>query len=143
MRAKEYLSQIGKFDERIREKKIELSIAETSGVRGIDYSGDKVQTSISDEMPKELIKVIEIIDDINAEVAKYTELRHLIINQIQGLSDKNSEYVLYERFVSGKKLSDIARRVPCAKSTVYRWYKKGMEDFELKYKGVLNCTSMI
>lgn len=138
MQAKEYLMQIQLFAERIREKELELKAAEYSGVQAIDYAKDRVQTS-PDGTPPEIKRIERIIDEISEELAKYTELRHNIIEQIHGLDDKRQEQVLYERFVNCKKLVKIANEIPCAESTVYRWYNDGLEAFQKKYLEALDA----
>lgn len=132
MNAKKYLMQIGIFKERIREKELELAAARSSGLRGMDYSGVRVQTSPSGT-PREIMLIERIIDDINEEIAMYTKLRHNIINQIHGIADKRYERILFDRFVEGMKLSEIADRIPCAESTAYRWYNEALNVFQKKY----------
>lgn len=129
MKTKEYLMQIQLFEKRIHQKELELKVAETSDLKGIDYSKDKVQSSGSDGTPYSMLLAVEISEEID----RYKMLRNQIVNQIQTLGDARYEQVLYVHFVSGTSLMSIALDIPCSKSTIYRWYNEAMQCFHEKY----------
>lgn len=140
MKAKEYLLQIRIFEKRIHQKELELRVAETSDLKGIDYSKDRVQISHSDSTPYSMILAAEISDEID----RYKMLRYQIVNQIQTLGDSRYEQVLYDRFVTNRSLKQIAMTIPCAESTVYRWYNEALSRFQDKYlNGGTNAAESI
>jgi len=121
MKVRKYLNQIRKLDiminQRIREKEQLRQMAFATG--GMDYSGDRVQTS-PDGTPRQL-KLIEKAADmeieINAMVDKMIDVRHMIIEQIQNLPDHRYVQILFKRYVEYKSFEQIAVDM----SYTYKW----------------------
>jgi len=112
MKAKEYLHQLQQLDIMINQKIKEVQDLriQTQSIEGIDYSKERVQTSLSEGAPfVNLIgKIADLEAEINNEIDRYVDKKHKIINQIQGLRDSDYISLLFKRYVEFKKFKIIA-----------------------------------
>lgn len=141
MKAKEYLQQLQRLDTVINQKIKEVHDlrlqAQSTG--GIDYSKERVQTSPSGDVPfvKPICRIIDLEAEINAEIDKFVDEKHKIINQIQGL--KNSDYIslLFKRYVEFKSLERICVEMNFSYDYIKHLHGYALKDFEDK---ILNTT---
>lgn len=141
MKAKEYLQQLQRLDTVINQKIKEVHDlrlqAQSTG--GIDYSKERVQTSPSGDAPfvKPICRIIDLEAEINAEIDKFVDEKHKIINQIQGL--KNSDYIslLYKRYVEYKSLERICVEMNFSYDYIKHLHGYALKDFEDR---ILNTT---
>ena len=138
MKAKEYLQQLQRLDTVINQKIKEvhdLRLQAQSG-GGIDYSKERVQASPSGDAPfvKPICRIIDLEAEINAEIDKFVDEKHKIINQIQGL--KNSDYIslLFKRYVEFKKFETIAVEMNYTYQYVLNMHGYALKEFESAYK---------
>lgn len=141
MKAKEYLQQLQRLDTVINQKIKEvhdLRLQAQSG-GGIDYSKERVQSSPSGDAPfvKPICRIIDLEAEINAEIDRFIEEKHKIINQIQGL--KNSDYIslLFKRYVEFKSLERICVEMNFSYDYIKHLHGYALKDFEDK---ILNTT---
>lgn len=141
MKAKEYLQQLQRLDTVIDQKINEvqdLRVQMQSG-GGIDYSKERVQSSPSGGAPfvKPICRIIDLEAEINAEIDKFVDEKHKIINQIQGL--KNSDYIslLFKRYVEFKSLERICVEMNFSYDYIKHLHGYALKDFEDK---ILNTT---
>lgn len=141
MKAKEYLQQLQRLDTVINQKIKEvqdLRVQMQSG-GGIDYSKERVQLSPSGDAPfvKPICKIIDLEAEINAEIDKFVDEKHKIINQIQGL--KNSDYIslLFKRYVEFKSLERICVEMNFSYDYIKHLHGYALKEFEDK---ILNTT---
>ncbi len=141
MRAKEYLRQLQRLDTMINQK-----IKESEDLRlrlystgSIDYSKERVQSSPSGDAPfvKLIGRIIDLEAEINAEIDKYIDEKHKIINQIQAL--KNSKYIeiLYKHYVEFKKLEVVAVEMNFTYQYVVELHGYALKDFQTTYNNLL------
>lgn len=141
MKAKEYLQQLQRLDTVINQKIKEVHDlrlqAQSTG--GIDYSKERVQTSPSGDVPfvKPICRIIDLEAEINAEIDKFVDEKHKIINQIQGL--KNSDYIalLFKRYVEFKSLERICVEMNFSYDYIKHLHGYALKDFEDR---ILNTT---
>lgn len=141
MKAKEYLQQLQRLDTVINQKIKEVHDlrlqAQSTG--GIDYSKERVQTSPSGDAPfvKPICRIIDLEAEINAEIDKFVDEKHKIINQIQGL--KNSDYIalLFKRYVEFKSLERICVEMNFSYDYIKHLHGYALKDFEDR---ILNTT---
>lgn len=141
MKAKEYLQQLQRLDTVINQKINELGDlrlqAQSTG--GIDYSKERVQTSPSGDAPfvKPICRIIDLEAEINAEIDRFVDEKHKIINQIQGL--KNSDYIslLFKRYVEFKSLEKICVEMNFSYDYIKHLHGYALQDFEDR---ILNST---
>lgn len=138
MKAKEYLQQLQRLDTVINQKIKEvhdLRLQAQSG-GGLDYSKERVQSSPSGDAPfvKPIRRIIDLEAEINAEIDRFVDEKHKIINQIQGL--KNSDYIslLFKRYVEFKKFETIAVEMNFTYQYVLNMHGYALKEFEIAYK---------
>ena len=110
MTAKEYLQQLKRLDTVINKKIQELSELRTMSTVGSFEYKERVQSSTSQDAPfvKIVNKIIELEEEINNEINKFIDKKHMIINQILTLNDSKYIELLYKKYVEFKKLEVIA-----------------------------------
>lgn len=112
MRAKEYLQGVQRLDMMIDQKVKELSDLRqmVSGVGGIDYAKERVQTSPSGDAPfiRQTLRIVELEQEINDAIDVFVNRKHKIIDQIQTLENVNYVDLLYKRYIEYKSLEQIA-----------------------------------
>ena len=140
MKAKEYLQQLQRLDTVINQKIKEVHDlrlqAQSTG--GIDYSNERVQTSPSGDAPfvKPICRIIDLEAEINAEIDKFVDEKHKIINQIHGL--KNSDYIalLFKRYVEFKKFEVISVEMNFTYQYVIEMHGYALKEFETTYENL-------
>ena len=141
MKAKEYLQQLQRLDTVINQKIKEVHDlrlqAQSTG--GLDYSKERVQSSPSEDAPfvKPICRIIDLEAEINAEIDRFVDEKHKIINQIQGL--KNSDYIslLFKRYVEFKSLEKICVEMNFSYDYIKHLHGYALQDFEDR---ILNST---
>lgn len=140
MKAKEYLQQLQRLDTVINQKIKEvhdLRLQAQSG-GGLDYSKERVQSSSSGDAPfvKPICRIIDLEAEINAEIDRFVDEKHKIINQIQGL--KNSDYIalLFKRYVEFKKFEVISVEMNFTYQYVIEMHGYALKEFETTYKNL-------
>lgn len=142
MKAKEYLQQLQRLDTVINQKIKELGDLrlKSRNVGSIDYSKERVQTSPSGDAPfvKLIGRIIDLEQEINAEIDAFVDDKHKIINQIQGL--KNSKYIeiLYKHYVEFKRLEVVAVEMNFTYQYVVELHGYALKDFQTTYENLLN-----
>ncbi|MCD7709167.1 MAG: hypothetical protein LUI02_04765 [Clostridiales bacterium] len=137
MTAKEYLRSLQRLDTMIDQKMGELDglRAACASVGGMDYSGERVQTSPAGDAPfaKSVEKMAMLSTEIDKEVDRYIDEKHRIINQIQGLTNEKHMQVLYKRYVEFKRFEEIAAEMGYDIRSIYRIHGHALQDFENKH----------
>lgn len=141
MKAKEYLQQLQRLDTVINQKIKEVQDLrlQAQGTGGLDYSKERVQSSPSEDAPfvKPICRIIDLEAEINAEIDRFVDEKHKIINQIQGL--KNSDYIslLFKRYVEFKSLEKICVEMNFSYDYIKHLHGYALQDFEDR---ILNST---
>lgn len=133
LKAKEYLQQLQKLDSMIEQKLQELyELKKLQGIRAIDYTKQKVQCSrqCGADFETILIKIIDMENEINAEIDRFIDSKHDIINQIQLLDNTKYMQVLYKRYVEYKSLEMIAVEMNYTYQYIRKSHKYALEEFE-------------
>lgn len=109
MDAKTYLRQIRDMEIKIYEKRKELDLLRTSNsiMKGIDYSRTRVQSSNTGDFTDEVCRIADLQAEITASMAEFIEKRHIIIGQIENLSDAVYSQILFDKYVLNKRLDDM------------------------------------
>ncbi len=136
MKAKEYLQQLQKLDIVINQKLQELyELKKMGGIKCIDYTMEKVQSSRQNGANFEtiLIKIIDMENEINAEIDSFIDMKHCIINQIQTLDNSKYMQVLYKRYVEYKRLEMVACEMAYTFQYVVLLHGQALKDFEQNF----------
>lgn len=140
MKAKEYLQQLQRLDTIINQKMVELEDLrlKVTSTGSIDYSKERVQTSPSGDAPfaNMITRIADLEDEINAEIDRFVDEKHKIINQIQGL--KNADYIslLFKRYVELKKFEIIAIEMNFTYQYILELHGYALKEFETTYKNL-------
>ncbi|NDO45986.1 hypothetical protein [Clostridium sp. MD294] len=136
MKAKQYLQQLQKLDSMIEQKLQELyELKKLQGIRAIDYTKQKVQCSrqCGADFETILIKIIDMENEINAEIDRFIDSKHGIINQIQLLENEKYMQVLYKRYVEYKRLEMVACEMNYTFQYVVLLHGQALKAFERKF----------
>lgn len=140
MKAKEYLQQLQRLDTVINQKikEVQALRVQARSTGGLDYSKERVQSSPSGDAPfvKPICRIIDLEAEINAEIDRFADEKHKIINQIQGL--KNSDYIslLFKRYVEFKKFEVISVEMNFTYQYVIEMHGYALKEFETTYENL-------
>lgn len=140
MNAKEYLEQIETLDIKIRQKQDQLdSLRETAGgAAAIRYDKENVQLSItSDIVERNVIRLIEMEEQIFAEKVRLESIKNTIVEQIQGLEDNRYIQILYLRYVKMEKFLEISKQTDYDYDYVRVLHGEALGYFEMRYQHIL------
>lgn len=133
MKPKEYLQQVQKLDVMINQKIAEKSeLRKFDGISGIDYSGDKVQSSPKGDalFTKSVERIIDLEKEIDNMIDQYVDLKHQIINEIQSLSNTTYIDILFKKYVEYKRLEVIAVEMSYSYQYVRVMHGYALQEFE-------------
>lgn len=139
MKAKEYLQQLKRLDTLINQKIKELGeLRSMSTVGSPDYSSERVQSSHSQDAPfvKIVHRIIEFEEEISAEIDKFVDEKHKIINEIQGLKNPNHITLLFKRYVEFKSFETIAVEMNFTYQYVINMHGYALKEFQSCYKNL-------
>lgn len=144
MKAKEYLQQLQRLDTMINQKIKELGdlrlMSQSAG--GIDYSKERVQSSPSGDAPfvKPVLRMIELEQEINAEIDRFVDEKHEIINQIQALQNPKHIDILYKHYVEFKRLEIVAVEMNFTYQYIVELHSTALKEFQLTHENLLNSN---
>lgn len=140
MRAKEYLGQFGRYEDKIQRKLAEVYrnrvLAENITVA---FGADRVQTSGSgDRISQFVAAIVDGERDVEDLIKAFREFSHQAIFELEGLcllGDAGMEQykVLHARFVERQTFEEIAESLNYSERQVYNLYRDGMAQFEKLY----------
>ena len=139
MNAKEYLGQAYWLDKRINNKlSLVMSLREmTTRTTGI-MSGDVVShTRNVHSMQDAISKLVDLENDINADIDRLADLKHDIIGIIGQVREPACQVVLEYRYLCYNSWEEIADKMQMHIRSVFRLHGRGMKAVEviLKKKG--------
>lgn len=144
MKAKEYLQQLQRLDTMINQKIKELGDLRlmSQSVGGIDYSKERVRSSPSGDAPfvKPVLRMIELEQEINAEIDRFVDEKHEIINQIQALQNPKHIDILYKHYVEFKRLEIVAVEMNFTYQYIVELHGTALKEFQLTHENLLNSN---
>ena len=133
MNAKEYLSQAVWLDRMIDSKLEQLEMLKslamkvTSSFTKEKICGGNIEKS---KMESTMVKVIDLENEINADIDRLVDLKKDIQDTINMMDDINQQLLLELRYLSGKGWDEIAASMGYDPRTVYRIHGKALKEFE-------------
>lgn len=127
--AEAYLADIRKLDQRYKAAEVEyrMAVERASGLTGIDYSKDIVQTSPSaDAIHNAVERYTELKDQLDAMQAALNDAVDEAFAKIDTLDDTEAS-VLRMHYLLGIKYCDIARGLAYTEREIYRKRQAGLE----------------
>ncbi|MGN1031662.1 MAG: hypothetical protein ACI4PQ_08680 [Butyricicoccaceae bacterium] len=134
MTAKQYLSQLRKLDIQINQKQQELYELRCAAERVTPASGDGFGgVGGSDRVGNIVARMGDLDDEINDDIDRLVDMRHLIINQIQQLEDARYIDILFKRYVEHKSLEQISVEMNYSYQPVRRMHGHALQAFAAKW----------
>lgn len=132
MDTKQYLSQIGIYDQTIKDKKSELLQYRiyAYGLSAISNE-ERVQSSPTfDKMTNKIIKIMEMesqIDDLSDESE---DLKKEILKTIGMLKSITHRKILFKKYFENKSIYSIAKELKMTDRGCKKAHKKALQEFE-------------
>lgn len=137
--ARQYLEQLETLDTVINQnlERLEEMKLSATNIRGIDYSKDRVETSVSgDKLGNDVTRYLTLNEQINAEIDRFVDAKEQIISEIRGLHTNNYVQVLYKVYVQYKSIRQTAKEMKRSYPYVLELHKKALVEFEKTYKNL-------
>lgn len=137
MKAKEYLRHLQRLDMMINQKIKELNdlrmISQSTG--GMDYSKERVQSSPTGDASfvQSVLRIAELEKEINAEIDRFVDEKHTIINQIQALQNPRYIDILYKRYIEYKSLEQICVEMKFSYDHIRHLHGDALKEFGEKF----------
>lgn len=141
--AKEYLEQLEELEINISQNLEQLAEmkADACNPGGIDYSRDRVQTSVSgDKLGVVVTRYVTYNEHVNAEIECFTDAKNKIISEIRGLHNRNYIQLLFKVYVQFKSLKVAADEMKMSYQYVRNIHKQALEEFENVYSNLHYLT---
>lgn len=118
---KEELKRIIYLNDRIDSKLRQLEELKSTreGIGSIDYSKDKVQTSLTNTIENTIIKIVDYEQEINKDIDKLIDMKNKArtqINKINGICGT----VLEMRYLECMRWEEVAYRLCYSIQSIYR-----------------------
>lgn len=131
--AKEYLSQ-GLWLDRIIENKLKQLESFRILVMKLNtnYSHDKVSggNKIKSKMENTIVKIVDLENEINADIDRIIALKKEILNNIKQLDKLNYRLLLEMRYISGKTWEEISEEFHCSSSGIFKIHGVALKKIE-------------
>lgn len=130
--AKEYLSQINRYNAIIQNKMIEIEQLRdlASGIKGICYDKDRVQTTPTDRMAEIVSEIVEVEEELKQAVTVYLAKKKNIINTIEQVENDDAYNLLHKKYVENKKLYEVAADMDISYESARQLHKTALYRVE-------------
>lgn len=141
MKVKDFLKKIVTIDDMIDIKVNEVAkLRALIDVGAVRYDKDKVMGgSQDDKMLDTVIKIVELEDEINADIDKMIEWKRFANEMIESLDDDREKVILYKRYFEKKSFEQISVDTNYSWRQVHRLHGRALVVLDNKYKDVIEC----
>ena len=132
MRPKEYLNQLRILNTKIENKLREVSDLKLMATCTGSMGGDDVRVVSSpsgDGLVNKVVKYVELEEEINREIDRFTDLKHQIINQIHNIDNDLYIKILFKRYVEYKNLAFISLEMNYSYERVRHLHGEALTEF--------------
>ncbi len=133
MKAKEYLSQAIWLDRIINNKLEQKEKLEALAERvTADFSRERVSGGMGATSPMEdvTVKLIDLGNEINADIDRLLELKKEILSVINKIRDYRYRLILEMRYINGKSWDDVAIETGYDIRTIFRLHGKALDKID-------------
>lgn len=134
MTAKQYLSQLRKLNLSIEQNRLELErLREDSrSIKATDYGSVAVSHSSGNEASyaAAVERLIDLEAKVSVRIAMLAALRNKIILEISEMSNPRFSDLLYQRYVEGRSLEQIAVKMAYSYSRVKHMHGIALQAFQ-------------
>jgi hypothetical protein len=134
--AQKYLQQIRVLDTKIRQKEEQIESLKLSadGAGAIRYDKDIVQVSkVDSKMESIVVQYVAIEEEVKKQKLHLEQMKQIIIDQIQELTDDRYINVLFKRYVQIKSYELIAVEMNYSFDYVKELHRDALEEFRLQH----------
>ena len=128
MTAKEYLSQAWYLDKRIKNKERQLDWLRSHAayVSPRVKEEAKIPSGIKSRVEEAVVRIVELEDEINAEIARLMQLKQDIGKTIRGVNSMECETLLEMRYLTFLSWEDIAMQLDYSQDYIYHLHRKAL-----------------
>lgn len=139
MCAKIYLMQLQTINEMINQniERLEEMKIQATCIRGVDYSKERVQTSMNGDTICNSVTKYVALDE---ETERFIDAKNQIINEIRGLRNMNYVKILFKVYAQHKTLKVASEEMRISYSYAVELHKKSLAVFEKTYKNLHYLT---
>ena len=132
MTPKEYLEQAYWLDCRINSKLRQLAELQDMPTKTTSLMhNDVVSRSRNVHSMQDVIdKIIDLRDEVNAEIDRLVDLRKEIVAVITAVENPEYQALLEMRYLCFKSWQDIAREMQCSESNVYKLHARALKEIK-------------
>ena len=135
MTAKEYLSQIRKYDSAISARIHELQERQRKAtyIHGVRYDKDKVQSSVAGTGFPSAEEQADLELELERMIRQLEQTRHVIIGQIEAMDNPEHVQLLVERYVKYHTFEDIVDIMHYSYPYIIQLHGQALMEFDKKY----------
>lgn len=134
MTAKEYLSQLRRYDRMIESKKAEIERIRLSlEYKSVSYDGQRVQGGGASREDM-ICKMLDFERDMEDQVRELIELKKEIMAQIDKLDQAEYIQLLYLRYLEFKTWEEISVKMNFSYRYVLKLHGRALQELEKKLK---------
>lgn len=130
--AKEYLMQIRRLDDQIKSnrRRIEELESDIAGIRAIDYSGVRVQSTKGDALADSVARLYDMKCELAVQTVELQEKKNKILQEIRQIPDTDCVDLLTYRYVDCDRWEDVEAKMNRTVRQLHRIQKRAYEEFE-------------
>ena len=144
VRAKEYLAQIKKLSDIIRIKSNSLRELESA----VEYTSPIIsdmprgEGDPSTKRTNALVSLMAAKDELAEIIAKDAETRREAMSMIDSISDCNTRWVLFSRYIEGLSWKDIISRSGYSNTWVFELHGRGLLEIDRRFRSRLSTMHL-
>lgn len=126
---KDYLNQVRDADRMIdlKQKRLDELNSQKYSIGSQDCSRERVQTSPSgDSIPKLIAKIIDLQEEINADIDRFIDLKAEIMHKLDSLDNADDKVFLYAKYFEYKKHTQIAAEMGYCERHIVKIHKRAL-----------------
>ena len=137
MTTKEYMSQVCRLEQKIKQLKLRSEEFErlSYSVPGPSY-GEKIGSNPNRNTDAPFVKWLIRKDEVDRKIQSLEEevasLKATILAAIDGLENEDYKNILIMRYLDTLTWEDIAEKLYCSEKTVRRWHNIAINQINLK-----------
>lgn len=143
MTAKEYLGQLTKLNLLINQKLQEVSDLRASAISVSSVStfeervlGRSIKGNAG--FVNSIVKIHMLEKEADAEIDKFVDKKHKIINEIQSLSNEKHIDILFKKYVEFKRLEKVAVEMNYTYQYIVLLHGYALKEFQKKFQYKFN-----
>ena len=142
MTAKEYLRQYLDADRAINAKLEQISKLRALATKTTQtLQPDKVQSSNENKTEKIIAKIVDLENEVDAEIDRLVEIKKQVENVIATVPNKAQRTVLERRYIDGERWEEIAVKMHYTYRHVIRLHGRALQTLQYVVKNVLECPT--